>query len=85
MTNSLDTWRRQDRMDKGLLPGLGSQEHDALLAARRRIIQLEIELAVTSRAAELLKQAAPLSTIRGHPVVAAQGSPVQACCRMLEV
>jgi transposase len=47
MTNSLDTWRRQDRMDKGLLQGLGSQEHDELLAARRRIIQLETELAVT--------------------------------------
>ena len=56
---SIYTWRRQDRIDKGLLPGLSSQEQDELVAARRRITQLEIELAVTRRAAELLKQAAP--------------------------
>ena len=29
--------------------------------------QLETELAVTRRAAELLKEQAPLSTVRGHP------------------
>jgi transposase-like protein len=85
MTKSLYTWRRQDRMDKGLLPGLSSQEHDEPLAARRRIIQLETELAVTRRAAELLKQAALLSTIRGHPGSGRPRVPVQACCRMLEV
>jgi putative transposase len=85
MTKSLYTWRRQDRMDKGLLPGLSSQEHDEPLAARRRIIQLETELAVTRRAAELLKQAAPFRRFAAIQVVAAQGSPVQACCRMLEV
>jgi hypothetical protein len=31
------TWRRQGRIDKGLLPGLSSHEHDELVAARRRI------------------------------------------------
>jgi len=56
---SISTWRRQDRIDKGLLPGLSSHEHDELVVARRRITQLETELAVTRRAAELLKQAAP--------------------------
>jgi len=56
---SIYTWRRQDRIDKGLLPGLSSQEHQELVAARRRIAQLETELAVTRRAAELLKQATP--------------------------
>ena len=56
---SIYTWRRQDRIDKGLLPGLSSQEQDELVAARRRITQLEIELAVTRRAAELLKEQAP--------------------------
>jgi transposase len=49
MRKSLYTWRRQDRIDKGLLPGLRSQEHDELLATSRRIVQLETELA--SRAA----------------------------------
>jgi transposase-like protein len=53
------TWRRQDRIDRGLLPGPSSQEHDELVVARRRIAQLETELAVTRRAAELLKEATP--------------------------
>jgi transposase len=56
---SIYTWRRQDRIDRGLLPGLSSQEHDELVVARRRIAQLETELAVTRRAAELLKEATP--------------------------
>jgi transposase len=56
---SIYTWRCQDRIDKGLEPGLSSQEHDELVAARRRIAQLETELAVTPCAAELLKEAAP--------------------------
>ena len=56
---SIYTWRRQDHIDKGLLAGLSSQEQDELVAARRRITQLETELAVTRRAAELLKEQAP--------------------------
>jgi transposase len=56
---SIYTWRRQDRIDKGLTPGLSSPEKEELAAARRRIAQLETELAVTSRAAELLKEQAP--------------------------
>jgi transposase len=64
---SIYTWRRQDRIDRGLLPGLSSPEKEELAAARRRIAQLETELAVTRRAAELLKEQAPPSTVRGHP------------------
>lgn len=56
---SIYTWRRQDRIDRGLLPGLSSPEKEELAAARRRIAQLETELAVTRRAAELLKEQAP--------------------------
>jgi len=56
---SIYTWRRQDRIDRGLVPGLSSPELDELAAARRRIVQLETELAVTRRAAELLKEQAP--------------------------
>ena len=56
---SIYTWRRQDRIDKGLTPGLSSPEQEELALALRRIVQLETELAVTRRAAELLKQAAP--------------------------
>jgi transposase len=56
---SIYTWRRQDRIDNGLTPGLSSPEQEELAAARRRIAQLKTELAVTRRAAELLKEQAP--------------------------
>jgi transposase len=56
---SIYTWRRQDRIDNGLTPGVSSPEKEELAAARRRIAQLETELAVTRRAAELLKEQAP--------------------------
>ena len=49
-------WRRQDRIDHGLEPGLASHERAELLQARRRIRELEAELAVHRRAAELLKE-----------------------------
>jgi len=52
-------WRRQDLIDSGQLPGLSSTDNAELVAARRRIVQLETELAVTRRANELLKEAVP--------------------------
>jgi transposase-like protein len=48
-------WRSQDRIDRGLEPGLASAEGAELAAARQRIRELETELAVHRRAAELLK------------------------------
>ena len=48
-------WRRQDLIDRGLEPGSTSGEQAELRAARRRIRELETELAVTKRAVELLK------------------------------
>ncbi len=48
------TWRRQDRIDRGLLPGATSKDNAELVAARRRIAQLENELKVSQRAVELL-------------------------------
>ncbi len=48
-------WRRQERIDQGLETGLTSGERAELLAARRRIRELEAELAIHRRAAELLK------------------------------
>ena len=51
---SIYTWRRQDRIDKGLEPGLNSAEKSELTAAKRRIAELEAELAIHRRASELL-------------------------------
>ena len=48
-------WCRQDRIDRCLEPGPTSVEKAELQAGRRRIAELEAELAVTKRAIELLK------------------------------
>lgn len=53
---SIYTWRRQELIDRGELPGLSSAEREGLRAARLRIRELETELAVHGRAAELLKE-----------------------------
>ena len=49
-------WRRQEQIDRGLEPGLSTAEKAELAAARRRIRELEAELAVHRRVAELLKE-----------------------------
>jgi transposase len=56
---SIYTWRRQDRIDKGLEPGLTSAERSELAAAKRRIVELQAELAVHSWASELLGKVVP--------------------------
>jgi len=48
-------WRNQDRIDRGLRAGMSTVESAELAAARKRIRDLETELAVTKRANELLK------------------------------
>ena len=50
------TWRRQERIDRGLEAGLSSAERVELAAARKRIRELETEVAVHRRATELLKE-----------------------------
>ena len=50
------TWRRQELIDRGELPGVSSTEQAELREARQRIRELETELAVHRRAAELLKE-----------------------------
>lgn len=52
------TWRRQERIDRGLEPGRSAAAHAELVAARQRICDLETEVAVHRRATELLKEAA---------------------------
>jgi transposase len=51
-------WWRQDRIDRGLEAGLSTGERSELAAARKRIRELEAELAVHRRATELLKEGA---------------------------
>jgi transposase-like protein len=56
---TLYNWRRQDRIDRGELAGITTSEGAELAAARRRIRELETELAIHRRAAELLKAVVP--------------------------
>src|SRR5829696_1351795 len=42
-------WRRQERIDRGLEPELSTEEQAELAAAKRRIRELEAELAVHRR------------------------------------
>jgi len=49
-------WRTQDRIDRGLDPGLTSAERTELAAAKRRIRELEAELEIHRRATDLLAE-----------------------------
>ncbi len=49
-------WRRQDRIDRGLQSGLSTAEAGELAKAKKRISELETEVAVSRRAMELLKE-----------------------------
>jgi transposase-like protein len=53
------TWRRQQLIDSGQMPGMTSTDHAELVAARKRIAELENELAIHRRAAELLGDVVP--------------------------
>ena len=48
-------WRNQNQVDRGLRAGASTSESAELTAARKRIRELETELAVTKRANELLE------------------------------
>jgi transposase len=53
---SIYSWRRQDRIDRGLEPGLTSAERSELAAAKRRIAELETELRAMRRAMGLVRE-----------------------------
>ena len=56
---TIHSWLRQDRIDRGLEPGLTTPERAELRAAKRRIAELEAELAIHRRASELLGKVVP--------------------------
>ncbi|WP_435831114.1 IS3 family transposase [Polymorphospora rubra] len=76
----------QELIDTGQMPGVTSADQTELVAARRRVAELETELAVCRRAAELLKEVVPPKD--RYAVIkqmAAEGLPVEVCCRVLQV
>lgn len=58
-SQTIYAWRRQDRIDRGLEPGLTSSEKAELAVAKRRIAELETELQATRRAIELVREVVP--------------------------
>ncbi|MEV6544198.1 transposase [Streptomyces sp. NPDC051665] len=60
-------WRRHHLIDTGQLPGTNSIDQSELTAARKRIAELEAELAIHPRAAELLGEAMSQKAVRSHP------------------
>ncbi len=80
------TWRRQNRIDRGVQPGPTTAEKTELGAANRKIAALEAELAAAKRALELLDGVVPPKdpyvAIR---TMAADGHTVALTCRLLGV
>ncbi|MBF6341059.1 transposase [Nocardia abscessus] len=50
------TWRRQEEIDTGRASGMNRAEQAELAAAKRRIRELEQEVAILKRARELLRE-----------------------------
>ena len=50
---SIYTWRKQDKIDRGELDGLSTDQAIELAAVKRRIRQLETELAVSRKVNEV--------------------------------
>lgn len=55
----LHTWVRQDRIDRGELTGVTTTESAELRAARKRIRELETELAIIRQASKFLAEEKP--------------------------
>jgi transposase len=55
----LHNWGGQDRIGRGERPGLRTPESTELTKARKRILQLETEVAILKRAAKLLGEDRP--------------------------
>lgn len=79
-------WRKQDRIDRGEIPGLSTVERNELTDARRRISALEAELAATKRAEEILREAMPpKGRFAIIAVMASEGHSIKVSCRILDV
>jgi putative transposase len=81
-------WVRQDKIDRGEIPGTSSQESTELRAAKRRITELEAELATVKRASELFAQGQVVRPKVRCPIVEAlarEGHGTKRVCRILGV
>jgi|GEM_PF-65206 Transposase and inactivated derivatives len=81
-------WVRQDRVDRGELEGRSTDETAELRAARRRIAELEAELATVRRASELFAEGRvvpPKALFKIVETLAREGHGTKRVCRLLRV
>ena len=77
-------WKRQALIDAGVIEGIPSVEADELLAARKRVAQLEAELALTRDACELFSAEAVVPPKRRRAIaegLIARGHSARSACR----
>jgi transposase-like protein len=81
-------WVRQDRIDRGELEGTATAENAELRAAKRRIAELEAELATVRRASELFGErrvVRPKELFGLVESLAEEGHGTKRVCRLLSV
>jgi transposase-like protein len=81
-------WVRQDRIDRGEPAGTSSVDNAELRAARRRIAELESELAVVKRASALFNEGRvvrPKAVFDIVETLAREGHGTKRVCRLLRV
>jgi putative transposase len=83
--STLFRWKRQALIDAGVIEGIPSVEADELSAARKRVAQLEAELALTRDACELFNAEAVVPPKRRRAIVEgliARGHSARSACRI---
>lgn len=83
--STLFRWKRQALIDAGVVDGVPSVEADELAAARKRIAQLEAELALTRDPCELFDAEAVVPPKRRRAIVEgliARGHSARSACRI---
>jgi putative transposase len=81
-------WVRQDRIDRGELAGTSTVDNAELRAAKRRIAELESELAVVKRASALFAEGRvvrPKAVFDIVETLAREGHGTKRVCRVLRV
>ncbi len=81
-------WVRQDKIDRGELAGTSTGESADLRAAKRRIAELEAELATVKRATELFEKGRvvrPKDLFAIVETLASEGHGTKRVCRLLQV
>ncbi|MSO45082.1 MAG: hypothetical protein EXQ74_07265 [Thermoleophilia bacterium] len=85
---TVSRWVRQDKIDRGEIPGTSSQKSTDLRATTRRITELAAEIATVTRASELFAQGRVVRPKGLCPIVetlASEGHGTKRVCRILGV